>query len=301
MIHAITVTNFKGESLRMELSHPEKSGMIIKGVTGIGGTQADINMTDMATSDGGWFNSARVGSRNIVLSIALYPMPTIEDTRRILHRYFPIKKTCRLTFETDTRTTYIDGYVETNEVEIFSEEESVSVSIICPEPYFQNVTEYSINFGDADPLFEFSFSNESLTDDLLELGAYRLDDRIVVNYEGDIDTGFSLTLHALNTVENIEIYNAETREYFAIDTARITAITGKAYGNTDDIVIETTRGKRRCRLRRGGVYTNIIGAVKRDSTWLQLTPGGNIFVYTASKGDKDLVINFNYRNAYGGV
>lgn len=71
MLKAITVTNFKGESLRMELSRPENSGLLVYNVTGIGSPTSYINVTEQATIDGGRFNSARAQSRNIVLTLAM--------------------------------------------------------------------------------------------------------------------------------------------------------------------------------------------------------------------------------------
>lgn len=70
MLRAITVTNFKGESLRMELSKPEDSGLLIYNITGLGSPSISINNTDMATVDGGRFNSARAQVRNIVFTLA---------------------------------------------------------------------------------------------------------------------------------------------------------------------------------------------------------------------------------------
>lgn len=69
MLKAVTVTNFKGESLRMELTKPEETGLVIYNITGIGSPTASINTTDMATIDGSRFNSARAQTRNIVLTL----------------------------------------------------------------------------------------------------------------------------------------------------------------------------------------------------------------------------------------
>lgn len=70
MLRAVTVTNFKGESLRMELSKPEDSGLLIYNITGLGSSPAVINSTEMATMDGARFNSSRAQTRNIVFTLA---------------------------------------------------------------------------------------------------------------------------------------------------------------------------------------------------------------------------------------
>lgn len=59
MIKSITVTNPKGESLELDLFHPEKSGLIVKSITGLGPPKANINSTDLATADGALYSSAR--------------------------------------------------------------------------------------------------------------------------------------------------------------------------------------------------------------------------------------------------
>lgn len=69
MIRTVTVTNHVGESLVIDLRYPEKSGFIIRSITGLGPAEATINTTEVATNDGALYNSARLNSRNIVLSV----------------------------------------------------------------------------------------------------------------------------------------------------------------------------------------------------------------------------------------
>lgn len=303
MIKAVTVTNFKGESLRMELTKPEESGMLIYDITGIGGGKATINTSDMATKDGVIFNSARMPARNIVFSIKLMDTPTasVEDNRLKSYRYFPLKKEATFLFETDNRTAEITGYVESNEPVIFSSQEYTQISVICIDPYFYTPGGSEKAFAGTEPLFEFPFSNESLTKPLLEFGYLRIDTRANLIYEGDMDTGMTITIHALGPAENITIYNIDTLQKMRIDTEKIRQLSGAPFGTGDDIIISTIVGQKYIRLLRNGVYTNIISAIERDADWFQLSAGDNIFAFSADSGEKDLVMTFNYRNAYGGI
>ena len=52
MIKSVTVTNYLGESLKMELTNPYDSGIAITDITGIGPGKADINVTELTSSDG---------------------------------------------------------------------------------------------------------------------------------------------------------------------------------------------------------------------------------------------------------
>ena len=130
MIKSFTVTNPKGESLKLELTRPELSGLIVQSIEGLGPTKATINTGETATMDGSLFNSARANSRNIVITLALMFAPTIEDSRQKTYKYFPVKKRIRLDFETDRRSVYTYGYVESNEPAIFSSQETVQISEI---------------------------------------------------------------------------------------------------------------------------------------------------------------------------
>ena len=136
MIRAVTVTNYLGESKRFELAFPEKSGFAVQSISGFGPSKADINTTEISTNDGSLYNSARVNSRNIVMSLKLMFNPQIEDTRHDSYKYFPIKKKVTLLIETDNRICETYGYVESNEPDIFSSDETTQISIVCPDPYF---------------------------------------------------------------------------------------------------------------------------------------------------------------------
>lgn len=133
MIKSVKVTNYLNESLTLELTSPEKSGLVIKEITGLGPVEADINMTEFASGDGSYYNSARVGERNIVLNLLYMGKPDIESTRQLTYKYFPVKKNLTLTFTLDNRVAYIQGYVESNDVNMFSEQSGAQISILCPE------------------------------------------------------------------------------------------------------------------------------------------------------------------------
>lgn len=301
MIKSLKVTNHLGESLVLELMRPEKSGLIVREISGLGPSKANINTSDVATMDGSVYNSSRRENRNIVLDLMMYPFPTIEDSRLLTYRYFPIKKQVRLEIETDNLKVHTYGYVESNEPDIFSEEESTQISIICPDPNFYDVVETSTAFSGVEPMFEFPFSNESLTEPLLEFGALRIDSRAIINYKGSIETGVEITLHALDRVDDITLYNTESQEFLKIDTAKVEQISGAPLGMGDDIIVTTKVGGKTARLLRNGTYTNILGALDRDSSWFQLSPGDNIFSYDVTGSKDDLMITFTYQSAYGGV
>lgn len=301
MIKSVSVINPKNETLLLELRRPESSGLYISNIEGLGPPKANINSTELATLDGGLFSSSRITERNVVLTLGMLFNPTIEDSRLLTYKFFPIKKQIQLIIKTDRRNAVLTGFVESNEPIIFAKQETTQISIICPDPFFYEIGGEESVFSGIQPLFEFPFSNESLTDNLIEFGNIALDTRAILKYDGDVDTGVVITMHALGPVENIIVYNIDTSEKMSVNTDKIINLTGQPFGTGDDIIISTVRGNRYAKLLREGVYTNIISALPKDVDWFQISNGDNIFAFTASGGENDLMVTFSYRNAYGGV
>ena len=302
MIKSIIVTNHNGESLKLDLFHPEESGLIVKSISGLGPPKANINSTDLATADGAIYSSARASTRNIVFNLQFMFAPTIEDVRQKTYKYFPLKKKITIEVETDNRSLSTEGYVESNEPDIFSQEESTQISIVCVDPFFRDARPSLVQFASVLPNFEFPFSNESLTDDLIEFGKIGLDTRSTLVYTGDVDTGILITIHAMGSVSGIlNIYNIETYENIKIDLSKIKALTGSDYRSGDDIIISTVSGDKYVRVLHNGKYYNAIGVIDKLANWFQLTVGENIFNFTVTNGVENLSITFEYRNAYGGI
>ncbi|MBR5780370.1 MAG: phage tail family protein [Bacteroidales bacterium] len=304
MIKSITVTNYLGDSIKLELSRPEKSGFIIKKIEGLGPGKANLNMTEVSTNDGSIYNSSRLPSRNIVFSLGYLWKNSIEDVRQLSYKYFPIKKKLKLLIETDNRLAEIEGYVESNEPDIFSKDEGADISIICPNPFFYSAGEEGNNvtvFSGYDPLFQFPFSNESLKECLLEVGAIHNSKDECVVYDGDAEIGVNITIHALGEASDITIYNLGTREVMRINTERMKSLTGYGIIAGDDIVICTVKGNKSVTLVRNGIKTNILNCLDRDADWFQLSKGDNIFTYTAASGGTNLQFKIENRVVYEGV
>ena len=150
---------------------------------------------------------------------------------------FRQKKSVEIIIETDNRYVRTSGYVESNEPNIFSSQEGTSISIICPDPFFYSAGEDGNNVTDfysIDPMFEFPFSNESLTEPLLVFGD-----------NSDQDGGCHHLLWRCRNRRN-DLYSCnmdrqatsiftiqETREVMKIDTVKLQKLTGKGIVASD--------------------------------------------------------------------
>lgn len=307
MIYSFAVTNYLGDRIKLELGRPDISGFLIKSVTGLGPVKANVNTTEVVTNDGSMFNSARLSQRNIVFQLAFVDTvygETIEDVRQKSYKYFPAKKSVEIVIETDNRYMKIKGYVESNEPDIFSSQEGTQISIICPDPYFYSAGEDGNNVTDfytIDPVFEFPFSNESLTEPLLVFGEIQIKTEGVITYHGDSEIGVVIYIHAIGKATNINIYNTETREVMSINTDQLEQLTGKGLVASDDIVINTAKGEKSITLVRDGVSYNILNCLDKNTDWFSLSKGDNIFAFTAETGVTNLQFRIENQVIYEGV
>lgn len=183
MIHSVTVTNHLGESLELILTQPELSGLIVKDIDGMGPADAAVNITELATVDGGIVNSTRLADKEIKIDLIFLEKPTIEDARLLTYQYFPIKRPITLTFKTvrpnqPDRVARIFGIVERNEPKVFSKQEACSITVKCADPYFHSLEQSSSKFFGTEPLFEFTYSNEvdpNAEKEYLTVDTYNLD------------------------------------------------------------------------------------------------------------------------------
>lgn len=294
MIKTVIITNYRGESLTLELANPYSSGFAVTGINGLGPNKATINDVEVTTNDGSVFNSAKVNPRNIVLNLEFMATDPdeVEALRQKTYKYFPLKK--KLTFEviTDKRHVKIFGYTESNEPVIFSKNENTQISIICPYPFFQSVTERNrVMFYGEEPAFEFPFSNEGEEPTLI-MGYVHMVTEANVIYTGDSEVGIIITIHALGSAKNVSIFNLDTGERMKL---KIDLVKG------DDIIISTVKGEKYVHKLQDGVETNALNCIDRNADWFLLSKGDNLFAYTAEEGLRNLDFQIQNYILYEGV
>ena len=303
MIKSFTITNYLGESIKLDMREPEKSGFLIKEVTGIEPPKANINTSELSTNDGSRYNSSRLDERNIVFEFIFVDTPgkeTIEDVRLKSYKFFPIKRKVTILIETDKRTVTATGYVESNEPTIFSEQEGTQISILCPDPYLYT-SDQTTSLYSVDPAFEFAFGNESLTEPLLNMGNIRDITTASVLYTGDSEVGMEIRIHALSSIKNITVRNVRTRDVISLDGSKIEAITGSDIRALDDVIINTTRDNKGVTLVRDGVSYNILNCVGRNASWFRLVKGENVFLFSTEDGNMNFNVDIVNKVVYEGV
>lgn len=302
MIKTVTAINYLREEVKIKLSDMSPShGLIITDMSGLGPPKANINTTTISSGDGSIYNSARLDDRNITIKLLFADAPSIEAARQNTYRYFPVKKPITLKIDTDNRSVYTVGYVESNEPTIFSDKESCQISIICPDSHFYSNALNETVFYRIEPDFEFPFSNESLSENLLNFGNIMINKARNIYYDGDDEIGIVIKIHALGDISDITIWNTKTKEKMKIYADKLKTITGSALKNGDDIIINTEDGYKSVKLLREGKYTNIINCIDRFSDWFKLSKGSNTMAFEADDGNNNIVFKIENKISYEGI
>lgn len=269
----------------IELTHDRKNYGIIS-VQGLTRPPAQINTATAGTVDGAFYSSARLEMRNIVITVV--PFGDIEGNRQRLYDIFPLPHTpCTVYFANKNRSVRIQGYVETLEGDLFQNRETIQVSIICPRPYWQDLTTIYTELSQTLARFEFPFS---ITEPI-PISEYTEYPVATVINSGDVISGLVIHGSATGAVSGLMIYNSTTGQYIGFDYA---------FQSGDEITINTLSGSLSARLLRQGQTINLMQYLAAGSKWLKLALGENNFTFSA-EGAEDMKITLETVNLYGGV
>lgn len=273
---------------KLELTQNSEYDVInIEGLNPVGAT---INTYKIGVSDGEHYNSSYVNMRNIVLYIVPKNKSNdIETNRLALYKYFRPKHKIRLYFQHGSRDVFIDGYVETVEISLYSQLEQFQISVICPQPYFLDISTAQGDFTQIENLFEFPFAIE---EEGIEFSRFGQIDDIYINNDGEVETGLIISLYAFGSASGIELYLNDT-QYFKLGDLSL---------ETGDILtINTNKGEKSVTLLRNGTEINCINYVSKGSTWFTLDIGENKISKIIQSGMESVNIDVSYYIKYIGV
>lgn len=284
MYFSLTAENPSGD--RLTLTGFQSAYVVT--YSGLGPVGADVVTSGLGMVDGEKYNSSRVGKRNVVLNVSI--RGNVESNRLRLYDFFTPKQAVKLYYQNGERDVYTEGIVESCEPNQFSQVQSVVISIICPQPYLIGAEEIVKDISGVTSLFSFPFSIAAAGIPFSSLSGA---DYAVLKNEGNVPTGFVITVYARADVTAPVIYNVITNEAF-----RLTGVLEE--GHT--LTIDTRPGNKRLTITdQGGNVQTALYRKKTGSTWLQLAPGANYISYAAESGADSMLVTLRHNNLFVGV
>ncbi len=296
MAYKAKIQNTWGEVLQL---NDQEDRWVVESITGLNPSQTILSLAPIYGMDGSRLNNAKLDTRNIVILLAI--RGDCDANREALYQFFPQKMPVRFIYETSRREVYVDGYVEMIDFDSFQRVELMQISIICPDPYFRDLTETVVKLENLQGGFEFPFSIN--IGDPVELGTIVASRETEVIIDSQTETPFE-----------IEITARKQLYYFTSFTIQ-NVLTGEKIGFTgwpnddgfcvgDVIRISTDPYHPTMTLQIGDATYNRIPQMIQGGTFFTLHPGRNLFAYKTSTepGDADFLdISLKFRKLYRGV
>lgn len=282
---SLILENKHGAQLTFGMGSP----YTITEIQGLNPPDATINTSQVALLDGARYNSAKVNMRQLNIAFAIEYNAAMNRVK--MYNVLKTKHWVRMYYTGDQRNVYIDGYIQNLDISYFEMKQIVTVSILCPKPYFKDAQEIVNEMNTIINSFHFPFYSTAAPQ--VVLGYFNNETGMTIENTGDVDCGLNIELYARNAVTNPKIFNYITGEFFGLNYSLQTG---------DVVTINTSKGERSVTLLRNGAETNLFNYVMANSTWLQLEADGSTFVYEVGTGqNSDLLVTFTHLNLYEGV
>lgn len=282
----VVIENEKGELLL--LSNEVKFS--ISSITGLNPPAATLVYSDNI-NDGSQFQHQRTPKRNVVINMQING--DVESNRLELYNYVQTGKYIKIYIETYQRNVWIDGYVETCEVDSFQMKTTCQISVICGDPWWKDFVQ-SINSLEATKGM-FYFPYYTITP--RPVGIKESIQLLNLINKGNVPSGMTIEITAKGQVVNPIIYNRETREYIGIGNEEKPFEMVKG----DKVIITTYSNNKKITLIRNAVETNIFNYLIEGSKFLQVNVGENILTFSTDSGSENLSISFKHYSQYKGV
>lgn len=288
-MRTITCIN-TAENIRGVFGEDDFTPFLLEDAAGIYEQSAKVNITENTLTDGATYQSSVLQSRNIVLSLR-----DLNDhlvNRQFLLSLFPPKSKGTLIFRDGDEERQTDYYVEKLTSDGIYSARRYQISLICPDPYFYDLEDYSVTLAAFVPNFTFAHEFTSVKEELGYRQINRLQD--IKDEIGSDNIGITITIEASGAVKNPEVTRVESNEHIQIgtDSMPLNMVAG------DKIIITTADNNKKIFLERNGTRTNISQYLAEDSTFIQLHRGDNTIGYSAASGIDSMVITITYRIRY---
>lgn len=261
----------------------------VTAVSGLNPPSAALFTSKSPNRKGSKFNGSTLDERNIVITIKI--LGDIEANRNALYAWVDTEQYCKVYYKNGVKNVFCEGYVQDCPIDLFTDNEVVSVAIVCPDPYWRELQEISADISSVIKEFTFPFAidsvgvpfstlRESNTASILNVGA---------------ETGARITIQSKTSISNLVLFDAQ-------DTTRVFRINTTIQAG-EVVIIDTDASPKTCKLYRiDGTVENILRYVGANPTWFTLKKGINTFGFSIGTGAaSDVEITIGYTNKYLGV
>lgn len=257
-------------------------------ISGLNPPSASLFTSKSPNRKGVKHNGSTLNERVIVIQIKL--LGDVEENRNALYMWTEPEQYAKIYFSNGAKSIYCEGYVETCDVDMFTNNEVMNVEILCGNPYLNDMQEVLVEISNILKQFVFSFAIGSAGIPFSTLKENSITS--VVN--AGAETGVQFIIRCTEPITSLVIFDADTTtSQFKIEYA---------FPVDWQIVIDTDGSPKTCKaIKPDGTVVNILRYVKGNPTWFKLKKGNNRFGYLANNGAAAVEMTIGFTNKYLGV
>ena len=266
----------------------DEKSYVVTAVSGLNPPSASLFTSKSPNRKGSKYNGSTLDERNIVIELKI--LGDIEANRNALYDWIDTEQYCKVRYRNGVKNVYCEGYVQDCPIDLFTDNEVVSVAIVCPNPYWKELNEISTDISALLKQFTFPFAISSAG---IPFSTMRQNNTTNV-FNAGAETGLKITVKCTEDVTNLVIYDAQnTSRRFALKTT---------IHPDEVVVIDTEASPKTCkRYKADGGTENLLKYIVPVPTWFTLKKGNNVFGYTADSGISSVEISMGYTSKYLGV
>lgn len=294
MINKIVYENERGIHIELNRDGP----LFLFSVKGFDGLEADIVSSKSAYQDGVSISKTILKDRVLTLNcyLEVYSEQQRYILKRKLYNAFNPKLKGHMKIYTDSNQLrgasnlrVIQAPIFDDDYESLNELVGFQIQLSMPLPYFEDINENRVDFGNDIGNFFFDLEIEEKGKELSIKN-----NSIVANISniGDAETPIKVLFKAKAELKNPSIYNVYTKEYIKIN---------HTMQEGEEIIVTTHKGNKRVESYLNGVTTNIFNDLDLGSSFIWLDVGDNVIRYDAETMIEQLEVYIYYTNYYLGV
>jgi hypothetical protein len=269
------------------------SPFLLADCDGLYGIENNVSVSDNTMTDGATYQGSVAKRRNIVLTLKT------KENHRLgryeLYQLFSQGTKGTLTYVEDGTERAINYYVEKIDVDSVKNVRTATVSLICPDPFFEATSDKELTMAGWESDWEFAHEFVSTGEEF----GHRVQEKIktIDNTSGAKGIGLTIEIYANGQITNPQITHIESGEFIKVGTTSnpLNLVSG------DVLTITTQINNKKVKLTHGGTTTEINEYLDEDSEFIQLQAGLNDIGYSAESGEDNMTVKLIYREKYLGA
>lgn len=283
MMYELKLENSNSQTVNLN----DGNKYIVLSVSGLNPPKATVYSAKSPNKKGTKKNGSTLDERVVIIQVKL--LGDIEANRNALYAWTDTEQELKVHYRNGQKNIYCEGTVTDCDIDLFTSNETVSIAILCNDPFLYDMQEIITNISSMIKQFTFPFAidNEGIPFSTVK------DTNTTNIFNAGAETGIKIVIKCNGEVENFIIYNAlDTSQQFKINTVL----------REGWIVEINTEGSPKTvkAIKPDGTIENMLKYTK-SPTWFALKKGNNIFGYSADRGLSDAEVTISFRNRFLGV